>query len=204
MPHFSEPLTTNGQLEKCIKEKVMKSQAVALACFALLTASCATTPKVTFDADPSADFSQFRTYSWAYTSVPQGVNPLLTQRVKAAIEATLATRGYTQVAPGGASGDFAVGFTLGSRDRVEVSSLGSYGPYFRPWGGWGGCFNQVDVRNITDGTLTIDIYDSARKAPVWHGTATQEVTSSSASAEKVNAVVSAVLANVPPPTGAAK
>lgn len=177
----------------------MKSQAVALACFALLTASCATTPKVTFDADPSADFSRFRTFSWAYTSAPPGANPLLTQRVKTAVENVLATRGFTQAA----SGDFAVGFTLGSRDRVEVSSLGSYGPFFRPWGGWGGV-NQVDVRNITDGTLTIDIYDSASKAPVWHGTATQQVTGSTASAEKVTAVVTAVLANFPPPTGAAK
>ncbi len=177
----------------------MKSQAVTLVCGALLTAACATTPKVTFDADPSANFAGYKTYSWAYTSAPQGVNPLLTQRVKTAVESTLASRGYTQAA----TGDFAIGFTLGSRDRVEVSSLGSYGPYFRPWGGWGG-FNQVDVRNITDGTLTVDVYDSGSKAPVWHGTAIQEVSGSTASQEKVSAVVTAVLANFPPPAGAAK
>ena len=171
----------------------MRMQAAALACFALLTTSCATTPKVTYDADPSADFSRFRTYSWAYTAAPAGVNPLLTQRVKTAVESVLATRGFTQAT----SGEFAIGFTLCSRDRVEVSSLGTYGPYFRPWGGWGG-YNQVDVRNITDGTLTIDIYDAASKAPVWHGTATQEVTSTTLSAEKVTAVVTAVLANFPP------
>lgn len=178
----------------------MKLQAATLACFALLTASCATTPKVTFDADPSADFSSFRTYSWAYSSAPSGVNPLLTQRVKTAVESVLATRGYTKADPG----NFAVGFTLGARDRVEVSSLGSYGPYFRPWGGWGGGINQVDVRNITDGTLTIDIYDTAKKAPVWHGTATEQVTSSSASEEKVNEAVTAVLANFPPPAATAR
>jgi hypothetical protein len=172
----------------------MNSRALILACGALLTVSCATTPKVTFDADPAANFAGFRTYSWAYTSAPQGVNPLLVQRVKTAVESELTTRGYTQAA----TGNFAIGFTLGSRDRVEVSSLGSYGPYFRPWGGWGG-YNQVDVRNITDGTLTIDVYDIASKAPVWHGTATQEVTSSTISQEKVNAVVTAVLANFPPP-----
>ena len=60
------------------------------------------------------------------------------------------------------------------------------------------------MRNITDGTLTIDIYDAASKAPVWHGTATQEVTSTTLSAEKVTAVVTAVLANFPPPAAAAK
>ncbi|MGO4168812.1 uncharacterized protein DUF4136 [Novosphingobium sp. PhB57] len=177
----------------------MNSRALTLACCALLTASCATTPKVTFDADPTANFAGFRTYSWAYTAAPQGVNPLLTQRVKTAVESEMSKRGYTQAG----TGDFAIGFTLGSRDRVEVSSLGSYGPYFRPWGGWAG-YNQVDVRNVTDGTLTIDVYDSASKSPVWHGTATQQVTSSSVTQEKVNAVVTAVLANFPPPAGAAK
>jgi len=176
----------------------MKARALSLALCTVLMASCTATPQISFDADPQANFAHFRTYSWAYTAAPQGTNPLLSQRVRTSIDNALAARGFTQADPG----DFAVGFTLGARNRVEVSSLGTYGPYFRPWGGWGGGFNQVDVRNITDGTLTIDIYDAASKAPVWHGRATQQVTTDQISQEKVDSVVTAVLANFPPPAGA--
>lgn len=174
----------------------MMARAAGLAFCTMLVAACTATPQINFDADPQADFARLRTYSWAYSSAPQGTNPLLSQRVRTSIDNALAARGYTQAQPG----DFAIGFTLGARNRVEVSSLGTYGPYFRPWGGWGGAgFSQVDVRNITDGTLTIDIYDTSSKAPIWHGTATQQVTTDRISQETVDSVVSAVLANFPPP-----
>lgn len=173
-------------------------RAATLACAILLT-SCTTTPKVNFDADPSADFSRYKTYSWAYNAAPQGANPLTVQKVKASVTSYLAAHGYTPADPG----DFAIGFTIGARDRVEVTQLGGYGPYYRPWGAWGGGwgagYNQVDVRNVTDGTLVVDIYDSRSKSPVWHGTATQEVSSSTVSQETIDVAVSAVLANFPPP-----
>lgn len=175
----------------------MKKRLAALA-LATLLAACETTPKVAYDADPSAQFNTYRTYSWAYNNAPQGVNPLLVQRIKASIDSTLAQRGYSQAE----ASDFAVGFTIGSRDRVEVTQMGGYGPYYRPWGGWGGMgwgASTMDVRNVTDGTLVIDIYDAKTKAPVWHGTATQEITSKSLTDEKIGEAVSAVLANFPPP-----
>ncbi len=170
-------------------------RAASISCLALLTA-CTTTPKVSFDADPQADFSRYRTYSWAYDAAPQGSNPLLRQRVRASIDRYLASRGYTQARPG----NFAVGFTLGARNRVTLTQLGTYGPYYRPWGGWGGWggYGQIDVRNVTDGSLVIDIYDTASKRPVWHGMATQEVSGDIVKQEKIDAAVSAVLAHFPP------
>lgn len=169
---------------------------------AVFLASCATTPTVKVDADTSVDFSHFRTYSWAYATAPQGANPITVQKVKASMTAYLASRGYTQAD----QGDFALGFTLGARDRVEVTQLGSYGPYYRPWGpyagvgGWGPGYNAVDVRNVTDGTLAVDIYDSKSKAPIWHGTATQQVSGDTPSQETIDGAVSAVLAKFPPST----
>lgn len=175
----------------------MKLRPIVLALVAAptiaLVSACTTGPRVSVDADPQANFSAFRTYSWAYASAPEGVNPLLTQRVRAAIDKTLAARGYTQADPG----DFAVGFTLGARNRVETTTLGGYGAYYRPWGGWGGVA-QVDVRNVTDGTLTIDIYDATTKAAVWNGQATKEVRTDQIAQEKVDAAVEAVLAKFPP------
>jgi hypothetical protein len=158
----------------------------------LALGACASTPKINYDADPSANFGAYRSYSWTYTAAPQGMNPLLYQRVRASIDATLAAKGMTPAEPG----DFAVGFTLGRRDSVEVTDFGSYGPYYRGWGGWG---RNVDVRNITDGSLTIDIYDTATKKPVWHGVATQEVTGSTVDQAMIDKAVQGVLANFPPP-----
>jgi len=55
------------------------------------------------------------------------------------------------------------------------------------------------VRNVTDGTLVIDIYDAKTKQPVWHGTATKQVGSKTVSQEELDQAVAAVLANFPPP-----
>lgn len=66
----------------------------------LALAGCATTPRVNYDADPAANFASYRSYSWASINVPQGMNPLLFQRVKASIDTALAARGYSQANPG--------------------------------------------------------------------------------------------------------
>lgn len=173
----------------------MKTHALLMA-GVLALGACATTPTVNFDSDPAANFVSYHSYSWAFRAAPNGMNPLLFERVKASIDRTLAARGYTQ----SDTGDFAVAFTLGRRDRVEVDDFGAYGPYYARWGGWGG-YRNVDVRNVTDGTLVIDVYDTASKKPVWHGTATQEVTSAKVDDAKIDAAVAAVLANFPPPAG---
>lgn len=169
----------------------MTTRALLLAGLLALGA-CASTPKIDYDADPTANFAAYHSYSWTYSAAPQGMNPLIYQRVRGSIDATLSGKGYSAGDPG----DFAVGFTLGRRDRVEVTDFGSYGPYYRGWGGWG---HDVDVRNITDGTLTIDIYDSRTKQPVWHGIATQEVSGSKVDQAAIDTAVRGVLANFPPP-----
>jgi hypothetical protein len=156
---------------------------------------CAPSPRVNFDFDPAANFSNFRSYSWAYVSTPRGINPLLFERVKGSIDRTLQGRGYQLTE----KGEFAVAFTLGSRDRVEVTDFGSYGPFFSPWGGPWGRPRNIDVRNVTDGTLVIDIYDTTTKRPVWHGTATQQITRSRIDQGMIDTAVNAVLANFPPP-----
>lgn len=175
---------------------------LALAAAALLVTGCATTADVKTDFDPAADFSRYRSYSWVSTQVPQGMNPLTFQRVKESIDRSLQARSYTQ----SANPDFAIAFTLGARDRVEVTDWGPYGAYYPGWGrgyrfGWAPVYNQVDVRNVTDGTLAVDIYDAGTKRPVWHGVATQEVGSGPVKQEVLDAAVDALLAKFPPAPG---
>ncbi len=166
----------------------------------LLLASCATTPDVKVDADPSANLGAYRTYSWVYSDAPRGMNPLMYQRVRQSIDTYLAGRGYSQASPG----DFAVGFTLGARDKVEVDDFGPYGGFYPGYGmgyrwGWAAPYSTTEVRNVTEGTLAIDIYDTASKKPVWHGAASQNVGSTPVTQEQIDVAVSSVLSKFAAP-----
>jgi hypothetical protein len=169
----------------------------SLAGVVLALAGCTASPQVKTDFDPSADFSRYHSYSWAYTGTPQGMNPLMFERVHASIDRALAARSYSQGNPG----EFAVAFTLGRRDSVQVTDFGPYGPYYARWG-WGGAYRDIDVRNVTRGTLVIDIYDTATKKPVWHGIATQEINPDKIDPSGIDTAVDAVIAKFPPVPGA--
>jgi hypothetical protein len=165
-----------------------------VACLAL--AACTNTPHINTDFDPAVSFDQYRTYSWVYTAVPQNMDPVLFQKVRASIDRSLQTRGFTPGAPG----DFAVAFTLGRRDRVEITDFGSYGPYYGY--GWGPHYHDIDVRQITSGSLVIDIYDTHTRKPIWHAIATKDVTPDHIDQAAIDSGVDAVLAKFPPAPGA--
>lgn len=154
-----------------------KSITLLAAALALSLASCATGPSIRTDFDPTVNFSTLRTYSWVFTTPPQGMNPLLFERIKVSVDKSLAARGFTRGEPG----DFAVAFTLGRRDRVEVNNWGSYGRFYTGWGsgprpwGWGPSYRQVEIREVTDGSLAIDLFDTATQRPIWHGVASQQI-----------------------------
>jgi len=169
----------------------------------LFISGCTTTPNVKTDYDPAVNFSQYRTYGWVYTATPSGMNPLSFQRIKDSIDRSLKTR-YTEDA---ANADFAVDFTIGRKDSVEVNDMGPpVGPYgfARPWA-WGGAgwgWSNVDVRNVTEGTVVIDFYDVKTKKPIWHGIVTKEVDPNrTPTQEEIDTAVAAVLAKFPPVPG---
>ncbi|NEX91883.1 DUF4136 domain-containing protein [Caulobacter sp. 17J65-9] len=160
---------------------------------ALTLGACATGPSIHADYDRSVDFSSFHTFSLASDTPQPGAPPLTWQRVSDAINRTLQARGFTR----SDTPDFAVGFTLGKRDRIETWN---YGPYYAGWGQWGGGPwgpSQTQVRTITEGTLTIDVFDAKTRRPVWSGTATQRLSGPVSQAE-IDAAVTSVLAKFPP------
>ena len=169
---------------------------------ALALSACETTPRVTTDFDPAADFSGYRTFEWASSTAPQGVNPLIFERVKSSVERSLAAKSFTR----SNSPDFAVGITIGARDRVEATN---WGPYFYPgYGrafgyGWAHPYSQVDIRTVTDGSLAIDIFDARTKKPVWHGQAVKQITPNKVDQALIDQAVDAALADFPP-SGKAK
>lgn len=170
-----------------------------------LLAACSTTPyKTNHDYDREARFETYRSYSWVSENPmvrsdgSRANSPLWQQRIMRAVEAELTRKGF-RLAPKGQRGDFAVAFTVGSRDKVRVDSYPSH--YRHGWWGPGYYGEQVSVRNYTEGTLAIDIFDAASGKPVWHGWATGNIREKRELDERIQIVrdaVASILDRFPP------
>lgn len=170
---------------------------VAIAAIALLLPVLALAQKTSFDFDKSADLSKFKTYS-----LKDGTkvgNPLIDNRIVAAIEAQLAAKG---MAKSDAAPDMVVVYHVAFDKKQDITaySSGGYGGYGYRWGGgWG--TTDVRVNEILVGTLIIDVADSTKKEVVWRGMGVKEV-DTQAKAEKrdknIASAVEKILKNFPP------
>ncbi|WP_226632702.1 DUF4136 domain-containing protein [Novosphingobium profundi] len=152
-------------------------------------ASCSTTPRPSFktEAAPDINLASYRTYTWAFPK-RDGGNPFVYERVQKAIDASLAQAGYALAADG--EGDMELAFTLGARDRVDVTNWGPVAPYYPGYGrnyryGWAYQYNQVDVRNVTEGSLALDVFDAKTDRPIWHGIASARIGSSDSPSDEL-------------------
>jgi hypothetical protein len=175
--------------------------------------ACATGFKATYDSDPSHDFSGYQTFAWISPNpmimgptnrVP---NPLLEPKIMAAVESVLTTRGYSKVEDP-ESADFAMSFTVGSREEIKVNSYpASYAGYGYGGGwGWGGPYygmgmaTETQVRQYQKGMLALDVFDVKERRPVYHSVAEKSITDSDRKKIDVTiqAAVDAVLEAFPP------
>ena len=132
--------------------------------------------KVSYDYEKSANFAAFKTYALKDgTKVGQ---PLIDDRIVAAIEQELAAKGLTKV---DANPDVFVVYHTSFDKQKDISTFssgygGGYGPYGWGWGGgWAGGTTTTQVRDILMGTLVIDIADAKKKQLAWRGMGTKEV-----------------------------
>jgi hypothetical protein len=135
------------------------------------------------DYDKGFSFAGYDTFAWIsehpLVASEAGVSPLAEQRIQRAFTDVMQSKGIRYVADA-AQADFVVAFSLGSREKVSVTSTPMYGGYYRMGGGyWGAPYYQdVDVRQYTQGRLAIDVFDVKERRPVWHGFATKNLTES--------------------------
>jgi hypothetical protein len=168
-----------------------------------VVAACATPIQTGSDHDKAASFSSFHTFAMMQREHPGITNPLVVPRARDAIKQQLENKGFRQ-ADDPSAADFVVDFTIGSRDRVNVTSYPA--PFAGPWqsGGpwWGSPYwgNNIDVRQYQEGTLAIDIFDGHTHDPVWHGWARKELSRRDIeqSEEPIRRAVAAVLEKFPP------
>jgi len=179
----------------------MTVKRVSALVFAVLwLAACSTTPKPRSDYDPSADFSQYRTYSFvSMTGTDQAqYQTLISQHFKKALRREMESRGYVydENAP-----DLLVNFNARLDDKIKVSSYPSSGMYYgyRGYGAWGGYGSYTDVRQYTQGTVNIDLVDAKRQQLVWEGvvvgTVREDVMENLG--PRIDAVVTLIMAEYP-------
>ncbi|WP_395344178.1 DUF4136 domain-containing protein [Ningiella sp. W23] len=175
----------------------------------LALVGCASQPSVYTDSDPEQDFSVYKTFAWISDS-PMTVqseaviSPLVENRIKNAIRASLESKGYTFV-ENVAAADMSVGFTIGARDKTRVTQEPVMGSANWRWGGqyWGfggvGPVFTERTRVYSQGTLAIDVFDTQRQAPVWHGVSSKSLSSEEKAGQEefVNGAVSVTLENFP-------
>ena len=158
--------------------------------------------KVSYDFDKTANFAGFKTYAEKDgTKVGQ---PLIDDRIVAAIEAELAAKGLTKA---DSSPDVFVVYHVAFDKQKDISTYstgyaGGYGAYgWGGGGGWGGGSTTTQVRDILVGTLVIDIADAKKGQLAWRGMGVKEV-NTQAKPEKrdksISEAVKKIFKNYPP------
>lgn len=147
---------------------------VALA--ALLLSACATGPRISSEADPSADFSRYRTFAF-YSPLAieaQGYSTPTSNRIRQAARTQMEARGYVydERQP-----DLWVNLNAYLQERTDVTTIPevdydyyySYRarsyvavPYWR---------DRTSVRRYNEGTLNVDLVDVRQNRMVWTGEA---------------------------------
>lgn len=171
-------------------------------CFALLLTmlGAAFAQHVQTDFDHHANFSQYKTYSWQEI---KDRNPLWDSRIKDAVDAQLAAKGWTQVASGGDMAIVAIKTTQTQRTLQTFYDGFGGGWGWRRFGGGGFGSSTTTEQDYKEGTLVIDLYDGKNKQLIWRGSAEDTLSDKAAKNEKkLEKGVEKMFKNFPP--GAAK
>jgi hypothetical protein len=169
----------------------LTSKLATAATMMLLVASVSFAQQVKTDYDRSANLGQFKTYSW------QNVNTrdaLMVDRIKSAVNATLAAKGWTEVPSGGDAAVVAIETT--QNHQTLDTFYNGFGGGWR-WGGFGDATTTVQTYKV--GTLVVDIFDASNKKLIWRGSSSDTLSSNSAkNIKELDKGVSKMFRHFPP------
>jgi uncharacterized protein DUF4136 len=156
----------------------MKVQRVVLVLMGMmfLLAGNSSAQQVKTDYDRSANFGQYKSYSWEQVKTK---DPLLVDRIKSAVNAALAAKGWTQVDSGGDVSIIAIQMTQNQQ------TLNTFYDGFGGGWGWrrfgGGGFGEATTTTETYkvGTLVVDLFDTKTKKLVWRGSSSDTLSNNS-------------------------
>jgi Domain of unknown function (DUF4136) len=131
------------------------------------------------DFDHQVVFSQYKTYSWQEI---KPANSLWDARIKNAVDAQLAAKGWTQVDSGGDVSVVAIKTT--QTQRSLQTFYDGFGGGWR-WRGFGGMGEATTTeQDYKEGTLVVDMYDAKTKRLIWRGSAEDTLSDKAAKNEK--------------------
>jgi hypothetical protein len=130
--------------------------------------------QVRTDHDRSANFEQYKTYSWQKIGTR---DPLMVDRIKSAVNSALAAKKWAEVPSGGDAAIVAV-VTTQTQEALRTFYDG-FGGGWR-WRGLGGVGESTTTPEIyTVGTLVVDIFDANTKKLIWRGAASDTMSNDS-------------------------
>ena len=156
----------------------MKLQTVAVALLGImfLFADVSMAQQVKTDYDRGANFAQYKTYSWEHVKTK---DPLFVDRIKSAVNAALAARGWTQVESGGDVSIVAIQVTT-NQETLNTFYNGFGGGWgWRRFGGGGFGEATTTTETYTVGTLVVDLFDSRTKKLLWRGASSDTLSNNS-------------------------
>ena len=140
----------------------------------LLFASASSAQQVKTDYDRSANFGQYKTYSWEKV---QTQNQLWAPRIQEAVNVTLAAKGLTPVESGG---DIAIVAIETTQNQQTLNTFyDGFGGGWR-WRGFGGFGDATTTtENYKVGTLVVDLFDAHTKSLIWRGSSSDTLSDKS-------------------------
>jgi len=133
------------------------------------------------DYDPTADFSQYKTYNFYGDAGPEQTSyqSFFSTYMVTAITKEMEMRGYAK----SNDPDLLVNFNAILQEKTKVTTTpstmgGGYygyrGGFYDPWGGYG-YGNETHVSQYTEGTFNIDLVDAREKKLVWEAVGTGKI-----------------------------
>ena len=174
--------------------RTLRARAFVLALLCIgLGVVCSLPPPVVHTAQaPYAPFGRYRTFTFegsegppeGYTSTSRSIEE--ERSMRSLIGAALSQKGYAEVPEGG---DFLVAYGAGSRTATGTRKLSRTGVAVMG--------ENEQERTFLEGILVVDVYDRITSSTVWHGTATDEISSSGFDEARLAEAVRSMMASFP-------
>jgi hypothetical protein len=132
--------------------------------------------QVKTDYDRSTNFAQYKTYSWEHVKTKDALD---VDRIKSAVNAALAAKGWTQVNSGGDVSIMAMEITQNQQTLNTFYDGFGGGWGFRRFGGGG--FGEATTTTDTYkvGTVVVDLFDTKTKQLIWRGSSSDTLSNNS-------------------------
>jgi hypothetical protein len=149
----------------------MKTLRVVFNCGLLLMLSsiAALAQSVQTDYDHSFNLARLKTFGFyeqeRKPGDPLAESPLNDRRIRTALDSELRAQGFSAAE----KPDFLIGYYVTTKPGLDIQD-NRYG-----WGPWDRGVGNIDVKQVTEGTLVVVFVDPATRQEVWRGLASATI-----------------------------